>query len=248
MRKILLTAAAFAALVGPAVAADLPSTKSPAAYVAQEQPFNWTGFYVGVEGGADWANTSGPATNASGAWPAPYRINSALGLLGGYVGYNYQSGSVVFGLEGNFDGVLGGNHSATVFVASPSPTLYNFGSKETWTGDIRGRLGYALNRALLYVAGGVAFGDVNTSYAFSGSAPYYAFNTQRTGFTIGGGVDYAFTNNWIGRVEYRYTDLGVSSFVNGSLNAADKVRFTSSAVLVGLSYKFGVPAPIVAKY
>jgi outer membrane immunogenic protein len=98
---------------------------------------------------------------------------------------------------------------------------------------------------LLYVAGGVAFGD--TKLALNSPLGNAAYSSTRTGYTVGGGIDYAFTNNWIGRVEYRYNDLGRTSI--SYLGVGDRVRNTSSQVIGALIYKFGAPeSSVVAKY
>ncbi|MCW2272464.1 outer membrane beta-barrel protein [Rhodoblastus acidophilus] len=219
MRNVLLSTVALMALTGSALAADLPSRKAAApVYVAPVPAFSWTGFYVGVEGGASFlsTNASGFATN-----------NQTAGLIGGVVGYNYEfPNRFVLGLEGDAGGVIGAKKT----YANPV-----FTTDSSYFADIRGRIGYAIaDRALLFAAGGVAFGDTTFNSVSQG----------RVGWTVGGGVDYAFTNNLIGRVEYRYTDLGRQTVNNVS------VRQDSNAVLVGLLYKFGAPdyAPVVAKY
>jgi outer membrane immunogenic protein len=229
MRNILLATVALAALTGSALAADLPSRKAAPAYIAPVPAFSWTGFYVGIEGGADFINNN--VTIGRGG--ARIGNSSTAGLIGGVVGYNYEfPNKFVLGLEGDAGGVLGGKHNNT---------FNNYYNDNSYFADIRGRLGYAfVDRALLYVAGGVAFGDVKTGF-INGTS----YTNDRVGWTIGAGVDYAFTNNLIGRVEYRYTDLG-SSWVGGSVF---RTRYDSSAVLVGLLYKFGAPeTAVVAKY
>lgn len=229
MRKILLSTIAIAALTGSAFASDLPSRKSAPAYIAPVSAYSWTGFYAGVEGGVDFlnANYNGFGTNHSNA-----------GLLGGVVGYNHQINQFVLGLEGDAGGVLGGRRSLTIGTNTVS-------TQQTYFGDVRGRVGVAFDRALFYAAGGVAFGDVNSKYynpAYLGSV-----NSGRVGWTLGGGVDYAITPNWIARVEYRYTDLGRNTDMLGTA-VNTRVRNSSNAVLVGLMYKFGAPEPVLAKY
>ena len=225
MRSLLISSLLLP-LAGAAFAADLPSTKAPPSYIAPTPVFSWTGFYVGVEGGADFINTGGYG----------FRSSQTSGLLGGLAGYNYQAGSFVLGIEGDGGGVLGSRD-----VVANTSSFNAYGSAATsnsYYADIRGRVGYVWDRALPYVAGGVAFGDARTFYANSlTGAPAIAFNNARTGYTIGAGVDYAFTDNWIGRIEYRYTDFGRAS----DFAIPDRVRANSSAVLVGVIYKFGSP-------
>ena len=116
MRKILAStalAAAFAA--GPALASDLPSNKAPPAPIFTAAPpvFSWTGVYVGVEGGLDWSRAHGPLNAYGVAGDAPYHVACHNGLLGGMIGYNKQIGSLVLGVEGSGDGLIGGKHSTT---------------------------------------------------------------------------------------------------------------------------------------
>ena len=260
MRKFLVSAGALVLLSAPALGADLPSTKT--APVAPPPPiFSWDGFYVGVQGGAGWSQESGLWGDALHQGLSPYAINDAgSGLVGGHVGYNLQFANLVLGLEGDGNAVLGSTSSTlTVYNAlglngNPVGTNpYGIDAQQTWNADIRGRVGYAIDRALLYVAGGVAFGDVKTSYAGplnTTSARFLTETTQRVGWTIGGGAEYAFTNNILGRIEYRYTDLGTDSFTQISSGSGnyDNPRFHSSAALVGLSYKFGGREPVIAAY
>ncbi|MBB4197607.1 outer membrane immunogenic protein [Rhodoblastus sphagnicola] len=214
MRKILLATVAAVAMTGSAFASDLPSRKSAPAFVPVST-FSWTGFYAGIEGGADFLNTK--ARNS-------VSYDRTGGLVGGVVGYNYDLGNkFVLGLEGDAGGVLGSDK-----------TVNGVKVDSNYYANVRGRVGYTVvDRALLYVAGGVAFGDVK----------YAGTTDDRIGYTIGAGLDYACTNNLIGRIEYRYTDFDKANI------AGVRVKQDSNAVLVGLLYKFGAPeAPVVAKY
>lgn len=241
-KKFMVAAALVASLVAStALAADLPAPGYkgvPVAPTVYAAPFSWTGFYVGGEAGWIGEATSGPFTNAAGAGSGPYSIDHSDALLGGFVGYNQLIGTnFVVGVEGDFNGVLGGSGKQTT-TFNPGGGIYDITAKQTWLGDVRARVGYAAGNALLYVAGGAAFGDVNTTYAFTGAAPFLSNTTTRIGWTLGGGVDYAFTNNMFARIEYRYTDLGSRSFLNNFQNTADNVHNHSNAVLVGIGYKF----------
>jgi outer membrane immunogenic protein len=236
MRNLILSAAALAGLTGHALASDLPSTKSPPPPVFTAAPiaFTWTGFYGGIEGGGGFANTRG-ALNVKGAGATPYTARTNSGLLGGVVGYNQQFGSFVLGVEGNADGVFGGRRTTLVNNA------YNVRESSAYDADVRGRVGYAIDRALLFAAGGVAFGNFNTAYSGATLAAPAIFNSQRVGWTVGGGMDYAFTNNIVGRAEYRFTDLGSANFTNAASGVADKTKYQSNAALLGIMYKFGNP-------
>jgi outer membrane immunogenic protein len=239
MRNILLSTVAVLALTGSALAADLPSTKSAPVFVAPAPVFSWTGVYIGVEGGGDFRDYRDRFTGVT--------ISKEAGLVGGLIGFNYQfANNFVVGLEGDAAAILGGNRAYNQTI---NAVVYNNTYNSNYAAAIRGRLGVAaFNNALLYVAGGVAFGDTRVNYP-AVLAPS-AYTTSRTGWTIGGGVDYAFTSNWIGRLEYRYVDLGTGGFINYGGFVNDRIRVSSSEVIGALIYKFGyaAPVPVVAKY
>lgn len=244
MQKVLLSTVAVLAMAGSAFAADLPSTKAPPpVYVPPPPVFTWTGFYIGVEGGGDFRNYHDNWTGNG--------IYKDAGLVGGVLGYNWQVNQFVFGLEGDAAAVLGGNRAyAYNDNFGGVVTVYNNTLNSNYAAAIRGRLGFAAwERALLYVAGGVAFGDVKVGYDNGVLLPT-SYTTSRTGWTIGAGVDYAFTPNWITRIEYRYVDLGTGGYYNYGTFVNDGIRVTSNQVLGAVIYKFGGPAaePVVAKY
>jgi outer membrane immunogenic protein len=129
------------------------------------------------------------------------------GEIGGlHVGYNYQISQFVVGLEGDVDGLSFSNsvnNPATGFFASTRIPV---------EGSIRGRVGYAWDRALFFVTGGAAFADIQHQYALAGVfSPSGTFDKTRVGYTFGGGVEYALSNNWSVRGEYRYANFGGSS-------------------------------------
>ena len=239
MQKTLLSAA-FALIAGQVHAADLPSTKAPPpVFTAVPAPFSWTGFYAGIEGGADFMNVSGALNNTALATTAPYRTRSNAGLLGGMVGYNRQIGALVVGVEASGDGVIGGKRA--VSTTDGLGNVYGVTTQHSYDADLRGRVGYAIDRVLLFAAGGVAFGNIDTRYSGAALPGVATFNSDRIGWTLGGGMEYAFTNNIIGRAEYRFTDLGSASYAKAANGFTDKTRFESNAALLGLMYKFGSP-------
>ena len=214
-------ALATATMVGPAHAADLPRqmvTKAPAYPTPYE---NWTGFYVGLNGGGGWGSSSW-STSAS------RDFDVSGGLVGGTIGYNWQHGTWMFGLEGDLDWAnISGTGTSFLCPAGCS-------SENTWLGTARGRLGYAFDRWMPYITAGAAFGDVKATHP--GFA--VATNTQ-LGWTIGGGVEYAVVRNWTAKVEYLHYDLG--SFNCGvSCNgfASDNVKFNADAVRGGINFRF----------
>ena len=206
-----------------AQAADLPHPiyKSPRAVVAY---YNWTGFYLGVNGGYAWGTSN---------WDLPSMSLKPKGwLAGGTVGYNYQTGSWVWGLEGDYDW-------ADV-KASAACGAFSCETKNTWLATARARVGYAFDRWLPYITGGGAFGQVKAS-STNPAAP--GASDTRTGWTVGAGLEYAFLGNWSAKIEYLYVDLG--KFNCGTSCAVglptDNVSFKENIVRAGINYKFSGP-------
>jgi outer membrane immunogenic protein len=210
MNKVLL-AALMAGVASSAMAADLPTRKAPPAPAQYYAPpaFSWTGFYVGVNGG--WGASSG-----GGDFGAPNG-----GLVGGTVGYNYQIGQFVAGLEGDWDWA-DLNKSGVNGVVGP------YTNKVDELVTARARAGYAIDRALFYVTAGYAGAEdkVNVPGVFSST-------DWRSGGAFGGGVEYAFTNNISAKIEYIYAPLESKTYVVGS-----KSNLDLSLVRGGLNYKF----------
>jgi outer membrane immunogenic protein len=215
MKKYLLSGVAALGLLaaGAASAADLPSRKGPVVAPVYVPAFTWTGFYVGANAGYGFGNV-----NANGF----ANVGDLDGFVGGgQVGYNYQIGQFVIGAEADFQGadLSSGSNLGLVNV------------KTEWYGTVRARAGVAFDRFLVYATGGWAYGNVKTSI------PALNFSSDRThtgGFAVGGGIEYAFTNNLVAGVEYQYVDLGEKNI----LGAATKVGTDFSVVRARLSYKF----------
>ena len=251
-------ALALALLSTSAMAADLPSRRAPPVYVPPPIPvFTWTGLYVGVQGGYEFGRSSAYSTRASTGTILASNGSSPDGVIGGaHVGYLWSTQSLpgvggmgilgtggVIGVEGDVDG---SNYKSSYLLGG-----LNASNRETIQGSIRGRLGIAVDRVLFYATGGAAFGGLQNNY-FSATGSD-SFDHTRVGYTAGGGVEYAFTNNWSARVEYRYTDFGsVTDTLTGSVATPVSVRRreTDSRVQAGVSYKFDTftPAPVVARY
>jgi outer membrane immunogenic protein len=266
MRNLLLSTVAFAALAGSAFAADLPTTKAPPVYVAPVPAFTWTGFYVGADIGAAFGSTdlhniftgatSAHSLNESGVMGGGYvGYNFALGQGGlfgtGLLGGNFLGGGVVLGVEGDFQGTS--NSANFTFVDLNTGDSVTLKRQANWLASANGRLGIAYDRALFYAIGGAAWAQGNSTLTFvspaGGFVGSFGRNTDLSGWDVGGGVEYAFTPNWVGRVEYRYYDFGdfnVSPLV--ATFTPIREHTTVNTVRVGLAYLFSAPAPVVAKY
>jgi outer membrane immunogenic protein len=243
IRKFLMSTVALVAVSGTAYAADLPSRAPPPVYVPPPPIFTWTGFYVGVEAGDQFGRT----TPSFAAGPNPFVQGSFFpnGFVGGgYAGYNYQINQFVVGVEGNVDGSSynGSGVDSLGVVRS---------TREPVSGSFRGRLGFAWDRLLIFGTGGLAVADFhNVTTSPVGTD---IFNVGRVGWTAGGGVEYAFDNNWSIRAEYLFSDYGhIGEFEANSTGDTIFRRETDNKVMAGISYKFGPPPPppppVVSKY
>jgi outer membrane immunogenic protein len=252
MKKFLLGTVALAALgmaAGPASAADLAArpvyTKAPPQSMVAAA-YDWSGFYIGINGG--WGETHDSrwdvTTNTSlGSFDA----NG--GTIGGQVGYRWQTGPWVFGLEaqGNWADFSG----STVDLGLANTSLH---SKLDAFGLFTGQVGYAWNNVLLYVKGGAAVTDREFAF-FNNTTGLVAFNSAfRTEWspTVGAGIEYAFAPNWSFGVEYDhiFENTHNVTFVNPTTGLVVTDTFSSGGdtdmILGRLNYRFG--GPLVAKY
>ena len=225
MRRILAASAGILAgllMASQAMAADLGRRAQMPVKAEYMAPiYSWAGPYIGINGGGGWGESSW-----SGA-PATGNFDISGGLIGGTIGYNWQQGPYVFGIEGDLDwsDIRG---STTVNCALGCET------RNTWLGTVRGRVGYAFDRFLPYFTGGLAIGEVEASRPLFGGA-----SETRAGWTIGGGLEFALVGNWTAKAEYLYVDLG--EFDCGTLcgaTAPDNVSFTSNIFRGGINYRF----------
>ena len=235
MKKLLIVGTALAALVGnPAVAADM-ALKAPPPPPA---PLSWTGFYLGLDAGAAWARDDvSPTIADGGTFPRSNRLRSSGILGGGTVGYNFQAGSVVFGVEGDFGGMGIGTQKADVLGGTEIDQI-NSG----FYADATGRLGFlATNAILLYGKGGYAFydGKANTTTAIPGFAVGNS-STFNNGWTAGGGIEYKMTANWSSKIEYLYYDFGsqTATLTGGAGVFPYTNHLKVSTLKFGLNYAF----------
>jgi len=223
MKRVILACAGVLALGGVAAAADLPPAPAPAPYYkapAFLPAYNWSGFYLGVNGGGGWGRSG---------WTTPGNFDTSGGLAGGTIGYNYQMNQVVLGVEGDIDWA-DINGSTTTACAAGCQT------KDTWLSTVRGRLGYAADRFMPYITGGLAVGNIEPSTpGFSGA------NTTNAGWTVGGGIEFAIAGHWTAKAEYLYVDLGsinCSTCGPAAGSPTQSVSYTANLFRGGINYRF----------
>jgi outer membrane immunogenic protein len=222
INRIFLFALAVAALIAApfaAQAADLPTSYKAPQYVAPAYS-SWTGVYVGINGGYGFGKSNWDV-------PAGTSISPKGPVVGATLGYNFQTGTWVWGIEGDLD-----------YAALKGSATCGGGScetKDSWLGTVRGRLGYAgWNNWLPYITGGLAMGDIKASSTATGLTA----SKTRLGWTLGLGVEYAMMTNWSVKLEYLYADLG--KFDCGAACGAtpDNVTFKANLVRAGVNYRF----------
>lgn len=231
-----------------ASAADLP-VKAPiykAPFIAP--PYNWTGLYIGVNVGGSWGSQDNTLVNAATGATVLSNSDHLDGVIGGgQIGYNWQINQWVLGIEADFQG-SGQKGDGSFFIAAPNTTIAVLPSTSTaysdklnWFGTVRGRIGYAFDRWLPYFTGGWAYGHGEISGTTTSGATATSFSASQdySGWTIGGGIEWAFANNWSAKLEYLYIDFGDGPTVpvSTTLNI-DSGKMTDNVVRVGLNYKF----------
>jgi len=254
MKKFLLGTVALMALAAPAAAADLaarPYTKAPPPPIALV--YDWSGFYIGANGGWGSSHKCWDFTTPGGSFVTAEGCHDATGgTAGGQIGYRWQAGTWVFGVEaqGNWADFSGSNAS----LAFPAFTNQ---SKVDAFGLFTGQIGYAANNALFYLKGGAAVtSDRYHSLSTATNVVVATTNDDtRWGGVVGVGVEYGFAPNWSAAIEYdhmfmqdkTYTFLnnGVAG-VSGTLFGTDRIRQDVDLVTVRINYRWG--GPVIAKY
>lgn len=229
MRRIALAALMSLAAIGGAFAADLPQPaplpQAPAAYVPTVAPvYNWSGIYLGVNGGWGWGQSKWSTGTTT------WNTSSNGGVIGGTLGANFQWDAFVLGIEGDWDYSAIGTGTST--------TICNFGGTcqvgNNWLSTVRGRAGWAFDRVLFYATAGGAFANVQTT----------ANGVQNTrtqgGWTAGGGVEWAFAENWTARAEYLYVGLGTYSGTCTACAGAPpfSANLSESLIRAGVDFKW----------
>jgi outer membrane immunogenic protein len=259
---LLCAAAAVAAFSAPAAAADMRMpVKAPPPVAAI---FNWTGFYIGVNGGGAFGTSNDviitETTNAGalvvGApWPGfgnfgTHELTGGFG--GGQIGYNWQApgSNWVWGIETDFQGAsIKDDAVATLPYIGAATVTAGASHKVEWFGTLRGRVGLAFDRVLLYATGGLAYGNSKYSVAFADSLGFVAAasdDSTRVGWVAGAGVEWAFAPNWSLKGEYQYIDLGrrtvtAPETLGGAatiFNVSSEARTEFHTGRIGVNYRF----------
>ena len=251
MKKVLLSTVALIAFAAPAAAADLaarPYTKAPPPMIAAV--YDWSGFYIGANGG--WGSSRkcwdfNTAVGSVQCAAAEGCHDATGGTAGGQIGYRWQAGSWVFGLEaqGNWADFRGSNVSLFVRRAVNRSRIDAFGL-------FTGQVGYAANNVLFYVKGGAAVTDNRHEGLFAGTVIDRAEQT-RWGATVGAGVEYAFAPNWSFGVEYNHLFMGTENYNFRGVGAFaginvrnDDIKQDADLVTARVNYRWG--GPVIPKY
>lgn len=269
MKKLLLASVAFSLAATAAMAADAPvrhkryvkapvyKAPPPMAYIPPV--YEWSGFYVG--GHVGWGHMREQATTqAAGALLAIGATNTVTSdqLIGGVqTGYNYMiSPHVLLGVEGEFTWLTQKYSTATATLAPPTILTYTAGPD--WVATAAGRLGYVQDNMMIYAKGGGAwldskYGALQTPAA---GVPFSASDV-RTGYMIGGGLEYGFSPNWTAKAEYAYLDFGTNTYNVGFGGATTptSIKTDMQQFKLGLNYRFngfgkmpGLAEPIATKF
>jgi outer membrane immunogenic protein len=208
-------------LASPSFAADMPGRyREPVDVVPM---FSWNGFYAGVNAGYGWGSSEWNSSVTSGT------TSPGGGLFGGTLGFNMQSGAFVFGVEGDAAGswIRDSTSTGSGICGLPGCQI-----QTSWFATARGRVGYAFDRALIYLTAGGAFGDVQMlSNGLSATA-------DRAGWTAGLGLEYALLGPWSAKVEYLYANLGSSSCGATTCGIDTTVKYNVNIIRLGVNYRF----------
>ena len=254
MQRAIVAVVLMSGLTLGANAADLPS-RMPAANAPFSAPVfaAWSGFYVGVNAGYHFGDREAQTSSEppGGTVPAALRrvgLDSGGIIGGGQIGYNWQFGSWVTGVEADIQASGINDESAVSFGAGPGALRAMFSQDMEWLGTVRGRLGYAMDRTLIFATGGFAYGKVENSVVVRspviGLVVSGRDRSVETGYTVGAGIEHAFGTNWSAKLEYLYYDLGDTTtalslaFPPGSHVANARFENDGHIVRVGLNYKF----------
>jgi outer membrane immunogenic protein len=234
MKKLILSACAFA-LPTLVQAADLPYRSAPPVFGTAVPVFTWTGFYVGAQAGYAWGDTRNLSVTTRTGRPGGVSENySPDGAVGGaHAGVNLQFGHLVVGGEVDLEAT--GIEGQTTRAGRNRTEL-----TADWQGSVRGRVGFAADRFMIYGTAGLAFADIEVHQVNAATRRSESSSDMELGYTIGGGVEYAFTNSLTARLEYRYSEFDTirkvsTVFPGQTMEQRDPSFHTMRA---GVSYKF----------
>jgi outer membrane immunogenic protein len=228
----------------PAVAADMPVPGSapipPNSYYPVAPPLNWGGIYFGVNGGYGFGNSTWTNGGVSTG-----NFTTSGGLAGGTAGLNYAGfGGFMFGVEGDLDwSGLKGSSSTAACVGLGAAAGTTCQTRSGWLSTARARVGYIFDRVLVFGTGGFAIADVRA--ALNPQAASVTLGPE-VGWTAGGGIEFAFTENWTAKVEYLYVGLGtiacpsgtVCTLVNPAGVSNPSISLNENVVRAGVNYRF----------
>lgn len=218
--KLFAAVAGLMLLAGSvAQAADMPMKAAPP--IAPPPVYVWTGFYIGLNLGYGWARTSTDGISSD-------NIDGVIG--GGQLGYNWQTGNLLLGIEGDFQG-SGQSRSDSGVIGD---TTFTVEQKLPWFATLRGRLGYAAGPWLFYGTGGAAW--VNYKMTVSALGASVSDDATRTAWTAGGGIEWMFLPKWSAKLEYLYIDTGTTSVTLFGTTFDGRAR--DNIVRAGVNYHF----------
>ncbi|WP_269930228.1 outer membrane protein [Aminobacter sp. HY435] len=229
--RTLLATTVLLGLAGTAGAADAVVYDQ-----AVSSAYNWSGIYVGAAIGYAWGDS--PFENRTGDYVQRTDYDPD-GVLGGvYVGYNHQfANNVVLGIDADINAahLTGGGGE---YSDNDGPLVgLDTSSKMNWNGAVRARAGYAMDRFLPYVAGGLSFGGYEFEL-LGDNVLMFSEKETMVGWNIGAGIEYAATDNLILRAEYRYSDFGSKDYAELRGEEAGKIKLRTHDIRLGLAYKF----------
>jgi outer membrane immunogenic protein len=222
MRRVFVACVGFLALAAGmrgAEAADLSRRYGPPPVApVYAAIYNWTGFYVGINGGGGWGRST---------WDGIDKFDISGGLIGATIGYNWQLGQAVLGVEGDI---------AWSGIQGTTNTLCPGGceTRNSWLSTVRGRAGYAIDRLLPFLTAGLAVGNIQANTpGFPGGS------SSNAGWTVGGGLEFAVVSNVTIKAEYLYVDLGTFNCgFNCGLAAGGNTSFYANVLRGGLNVRF----------
>jgi outer membrane immunogenic protein len=252
--KWLLVAALAARLVSPAVAADAPAAK-PVAKAPAPAPFNWTGCYVGVQGGGSWGKSEHVSRAGDAVGPTiSGTFNLTGAVAGGAFGCDFQVEKTVLGFENDASWT---NKHGSAWDMPPFNGATKSGTREKWIDMFRGRVGYAIDQFLIYGTAGIAF--AGTDVTVSNPEGQVTDSKTRVGLAAGlGGEWAAWTDSWGAvsfKLEYVHADFGSKRYIDpavptGALTILTRdVRLTDDIVRAGVNVRFNWDdKPVVTKF